>query len=54
VKDNGKGFNTDSVEKGSGLINMQKRAELINAEFQLESQPEMGTTLNLIYPYKTI
>jgi len=54
VKDDGKGFNKDSVEKGSGLINMQKRAELINAEFQLESQPEMGTTLNLIYPYKTI
>ena len=54
VKDDGKGFNMDSAQKGSGLINMQKRAELINAEFQLESQPENGTTLNLIYPYKTV
>ncbi len=54
TEDDGIGFDIASAEKGSGLINMKKRAELINAKFQLESQPEKGTTLNLVYPYKTI
>jgi len=54
VEDDGVGFDINSVEKGSGLINIEKRAELINADFQLESQSEMGTTLNLVYPYRTI
>jgi signal transduction histidine kinase len=54
VADNGIGFDINSAEKGSGLINMGKRAELINADFQLESQPEKGTTLNLVYPYRML
>ena len=54
VKDDGVGFDINSAEKGSGLINMEKRAELINAKFKLESQLEKGTTLTLVYPYKTI
>jgi len=54
VVDDGVGFDINSAEKGSGLINMEKRAELINADFQLESQPESGTTLHLVYPYRTI
>ncbi len=54
VIDDGVGFDINSAEKGSGLINMEKRAELINADFQLESQLEKGTTLNLVYPYRTV
>ena len=54
AEDDGIGFDIISAEKGSGLINMEKRAELINADFQLESQLEKGTTLNLIYPYRTV
>lgn len=54
VADDGVGCDIDTVEKGSGLINMDKRAELINAEFQLESQLEKGTILTLQYPYKII
>lgn len=54
IKDDGVGFDINAVEKGSGLINIEKRAELINASFNLESEPEKGTTLNLIYPYRTI
>ncbi len=54
VADDGVGFDINSAEKGSGLINMEKRAELIKSDFQLESQPKKGTTLNLIYPYRTI
>jgi len=49
VTDNGKGFDATSVEKGSGLINMKSRAELINATFDLESQPNEGVTLKINY-----
>jgi signal transduction histidine kinase len=54
VDDDGVGFDIDTSEKGSGLINMEKRAELINAEFQLESHPEKGTRLKLVYPYRIL
>ena len=54
IKDDGLGFDINSAEKGSGLINMEKRAELIAAKFRLESQPEKGTTLNLVYHYRTL
>jgi hypothetical protein len=54
VKDDGNGFDMNSAEKGSGLINMEKRAELINASFNLESLAKKGTKLTLTYPYRTI
>ena len=41
-----------TVNKGAGLLNMQSRAELINMEYQLLSQPGDGVTLELLYPYK--
>lgn len=53
IEDNGNGFDIESAKKGSGLINMEKRAELLSAKFQLESQLEKGTALNLQYPYRT-
>jgi signal transduction histidine kinase len=53
VNDNGNGFDKNSAEKGSGLINMEKRAELINASFNLESEANKGTKLTIIYPYRT-
>jgi len=48
--DNGIGFNTSTIEKGSGLINMTSRAELINAELQIKSQEGAGVKLVLEYP----
>lgn len=54
VEDDGNGFDVDIAEKGSGLITMEKRSELLNAKFQLESQAEKGTVLTLKYPYRTI
>jgi signal transduction histidine kinase len=54
VKDNGVGFDTKRVQQGAGMTNMKKRAELINAEFQLESQKNNGTTLKLKYPYRQV
>ncbi len=50
AKDDGKGFNIEDVEKGSGLINMQSRAELIGARFELNSKPGKGVELELLYP----
>ena len=50
ASDDGKGFDVESVEKGSGLLNMKSRAELINAEFDLKSQPGKGVELRINYP----
>ena len=52
VKDDGVGFDMSNVEQGSGLTNMKKRAELINAEFKLKSQFNEGTELQLNYTYR--
>ncbi|MBQ0769822.1 MAG: histidine kinase [Bizionia sp.] len=52
AEDNGKGFDMASAEKGSGLINMKNRAEMINAEFQLTSSEGHGMQLDLKYPYQ--
>jgi signal transduction histidine kinase len=50
AEDNGVGFNVEKVTKGSGLINMESRAELTNTEFTLISLPNQGTKLLLNYP----
>ena len=52
ISDDGKGFEKDSVKKGSGLINMQNRAELIGASLKLNSEINKGTYMCLIYPLK--
>jgi hypothetical protein len=49
VKDNGKGFDTATKTESSGLINMKSRAALIQADFQLFSEPNKGTELILSY-----
>lgn len=53
LKDDGVGFDTEEVKKSSGLLNMESRAKLINADFQLESSAVTGTSLYLHYPTKT-
>lgn len=52
VKDDGKGFNESTIEKGSGLINMNSRASLINTKLSLQSQPGQGVELILSYPLR--
>ena len=52
AKDSGVGFNEGEIIKGSGLINMQSRAKLIDADFSLTSKKNKGVTLTLTYPYK--
>lgn len=50
AKDDGKGFDIDTIEKGSGLITMKSRAALIQAILDLKSQPDAGVELTLSYP----
>lgn len=51
ASDDGKGFDMDTVEKGSGLLNMKSRAELINTEYNLNSKVGEGVILEIKYPY---
>lgn len=51
ASDDGKGFNVDTIEKGSGLLNMKSRAELISTQYNLSSKIDEGTQLELQYPY---
>jgi len=49
INDNGKGFDSSLNSSGSGLITMEKRAELIKTKFQLTSKLNEGTQLQLTY-----
>jgi len=53
AKDDGIGFEHNQVsEKGIGLINIKKRAELIGAKAVFTSSKNKGTILKIKYPYK--
>jgi len=47
IRDDGSGFEKDTAKAGNGLINMQQRAELMKARFNLESIPGKGTIIEL-------
>ncbi|MGB6094135.1 MAG: ATP-binding protein, partial [Moheibacter sp.] len=47
ISDNGIGFDPESVQKGNGLSNMERRSKKMNSEFRLESSPDHGTTIHL-------
>jgi two-component system, NarL family, sensor kinase len=47
IKDDGKGFNTDTIIKGNGLNNIETRARMIGATYQLNSQLGRGTNVTL-------
>ncbi len=49
ASDDGVGFNSLTVKKGSGLINMSSRAALINARLSLNSKEGEGCVLTLSY-----
>ncbi|MBQ0786005.1 MAG: histidine kinase [Oceanihabitans sp.] len=52
ASDDGKGFDVETAEKGSGLINMKSRAALINASFHLTSKIGEGVVLTINYPFE--
>jgi signal transduction histidine kinase len=47
IHDNGKGFDIPHANEGNGLINMKKRAEEINAWFEICSAQNKGTHIHL-------
>lgn len=50
AKDNGRGFDiASSTEEGMGLINLKKRANLIQADIKLISKVNFGTQLIISY-----
>ncbi|STD11692.1 sensor histidine kinase [Chryseobacterium carnipullorum] len=49
ISDNGKGFNTNQIQDGSGLKNMEVRAKLIHAEFSIQSELDKGTQTSITY-----
>ncbi len=53
VSDNGEGFDPKSVKKkmgGSGLKNMQARAELLHGTFKIQSEIGKGTSIKIEIP----
>ena len=50
ISDNGRGFDSDEIDAGHfGLSIMRERAEAIGAEFTLETEPEGGTEITVIW-----
>jgi signal transduction histidine kinase len=47
IKDNGKGYNANTITFGNGLNSMKKRAEEMNAEIDMRSKINEGTTIQL-------
>jgi signal transduction histidine kinase len=51
IQDNGKGFDAQQIRPSSlGLSIMRERAEKIGALLEMNSQPEQGTTIQVIWP----
>ncbi|MBT8380601.1 MAG: hypothetical protein KJN64_15440 [Ignavibacteria bacterium] len=56
LEDDGEGFKLDENLKGDGLKNMQKRANFLNADIQIDSKPGSGTKLSFKgkFPIKSV
>lgn len=48
ISDNGNGFDLETIERGNGLANMEKRANEIKAQLDLKSALRKGTRVSLI------
>jgi len=49
IKDNGIGFEKETVQLGNGLYNMQKRMDEISAHIDIHSELQKGTTITIKY-----
>jgi two-component system sensor histidine kinase DegS len=53
VRDNGKGFDTDSRRPRSfGLLGMRERVLALNGYFSINSRPGIGTTVSAVIPWQ--
>jgi signal transduction histidine kinase len=53
VCDDGRGFDPASVEPGTGLISLRRRAEMLGGTFGIDSHPGRGTCLALDIPLQS-
>ncbi|KAA3665172.1 MAG: hypothetical protein DWQ04_01890, partial [Chloroflexi bacterium] len=59
VTDNGRGFNATQFFNGTstrhawGLLGMQERVALVGGQFEIQSQPGSGTTIDVSLPFLT-
>ncbi len=53
VRDDGKGFDLDASERGTGLQGMADRLDALGGELQVESRPGRGTTVTGTVPART-
>ena len=51
IKDNGVGFDINGKRNGVGLFSMEERARSIQADFQLSSSQQRGTTITVKVPF---
>ena len=51
--DNGIGFDKASVKINNGLLNLESRSKLIDAEYTLDSKIGEGTVMELIFDNET-
>jgi signal transduction histidine kinase len=55
IADNGKGFDSNNVKSaGIGLYNMKRRIQLIGGNFNLDSEVNKGTRLQISVPVKNL
>ena len=50
IRDDGRGFDPDTVRHGNGLSNMRHRAKTLHGDVSIASRPGHGTQLILIFP----
>jgi hypothetical protein len=50
ITDNGKGFNVDNISNGTGLLNMKKRAKMLNGTLEINSFPDIHTQIIIEIP----
>ena len=50
IEDDGKGFDSNSVEFGNGINNMKKRITDISGEIEISSTPNKGTIVQIKFP----
>lgn len=54
ITDNGSGFDMATIKRGNGLSNMEKRAIAMNSNLQVNTQPGLGTQIELTVPVKDV
>jgi two-component system sensor histidine kinase UhpB len=50
VRDTGKGFLAAAITPGMGLSGMQERVKALRGEWALDTQPEAGVTIRVVFP----